>query len=378
MKIRIADRILVAFAGLLMLAGCAAAAAQLLFGKDVFGYVSKLLSNEQNRIWLIIALVLLVVLGVYCVLILFRHRGQKDKFIMQKTENGELAISLKAMESMVLKCLEPHKELTVQSVQLENQKGGLLVKTRGTVAGNVSIPLTVDALQQQIKQYVTACSGVEVKDIRVQIESSGPDAEGALFAIDPPMARALPASGNGEAEKTEEAETEPAEIDQTEVEKALAEIPAPNASDSEATADPAAASAAAASAAAAIAAAELLKSEAPQEDDDRPIHQRLFSNPEEPCVMPMPPEAVEPASVKTEETDSAEPAQKEEVKASLKEKKPAEEEKASVKEDTIPVEEEKAPAEEKKPQETEKEHAEGNTPDSGLPEDNMDEGSKKS
>ena len=319
MKIRILDRILVALAGLLMLAGCAAAAAQLFFGKDVIGYASRLLDNEQIRIWLIIALVLLVILGIYCLLILFRHKGQKDKFIMQKTENGELAISLRAMETMVLKCLEPHKELNVQSVRLENQKGGLLIRIRGTVAGGVSIPLTVDALQQQIKQYVTACSGVEVKDIRVQIESSGPDAKDALFAIEPPAARALPASARGGEEKKEENASQPDQpeiISAEEVEKVLAEIPAPNPSDSEETEPEVVVPAAAA------AAAELLKSEAPQEEDDRPIHQRLFSSPEEPCVMPMPPE---PEMNETEKEQPAEEASEE--KTAKEEAIPAEEDK---------------------------------------------------
>ncbi|MCR5565522.1 MAG: alkaline shock response membrane anchor protein AmaP [Clostridiales bacterium] len=286
MKIRILDRILVALAGLLMLAGCAALAAQLFFGKDVVGRITRLLTDAQYRIWLIIALVLLVLLGCYCLLILFRHRGRRDRFVMQKTENGELSISLKAMESMVQKCLDPHKELTVQSVRLESQKGGLLIRIRGTVAGGVSIPLTVDALQQQIKQYVTACSGVEVKDIRVQIESSGPEAKDSLFRIEAPTARALPGGAAEKEEKPKETNTEePASMTQEEVEKVLAEMPAPLPSDAEDDTPKVVVSAAAA------AAAEMLKNEAVQEEDDRPIHQRLFSNPEEPCVMPMPPAA---------------------------------------------------------------------------------------
>ncbi len=301
MKIRVLDRILVALAGLLMLAGCAALAAQLFFGKDVIGWVTKILTNEQYRIWLIIALALLVIISCYCILMLFRHRGRRDKFVMQKTENGELSISLKAMENMVQKCLDPHKELTVQGVRLENQKGGLLIRIRGTVAGGVSIPLTVDALQQQIKQYVTACSGVEVKDIRVQIESSGPDAKESLFAIEAPTARALPGGSNAKEEKTKEKkEEEPAPMTQEEVEQVMAEMPAPLPSDAEDAAPVVEVSAAAA------AAAEMLKNEAPQEEDDRPIHQRLFSNPEEPCVMPMPPAAEEAGSQETEEKKSEE------------------------------------------------------------------------
>ena len=304
MKIRILDRILVALAGLLVLAGCAALAAQLFFGKDVIGWAGKILQDNSLRIWLILALVVLILLGVYCFLILFRHRGRKEKFVMQKTENGELAISLKAMESMVQKCLDPHKELEVQSVRLENQKGGLLIRIRGTVAGGVSIPLTVDALQLQIKQYVTACSGVEVKDIKVRIESSGEDAKESLYAIEAPTARALPGSIAAKEEK-------PAEAPAAEtVAEAIAEedLPVPEVKAAEPEKEEDDAPVIEVSAAAA-AAAELLKNEAPPEEDDRPMHQRLFSSPEEPCVMPMPPEAEEAAEEVKEEPAEAEAAE---------------------------------------------------------------------
>ncbi len=304
MKIRILDRILVALAGLLVLAGCAALAAQLFFGKDVIGWAGKILQDNSLRIWLILALVVLILLGVYCFLILFRHRGRKEKFVMQKTENGELAISLKAMESMVQKCLDPHKELEVQSVRLENQKGGLLIRIRGTVAGGVSIPLTVDALQLQIKQYVTACSGVEVKDIKVRIESSGEDAKESLYAIEAPTARALPGSLAAKEEKPAEASAAEAATETAEPE----DLPVPEVTVASPEKEEEEAPVTEVSAAAA-AAAELLKNEAPPEEDDRPMHQRLFSNPEEPCVMPMPPEAEEAAEEVKEEPAEAEAAE---------------------------------------------------------------------
>ena len=310
MKIRILDRILVALAGLLVLAGCAALAAQLFFGKDVVGKAGQILQDNGLRIWLILALVVLVLLGVYCFLILFRHRGRKEKFVMQKTENGELAISLKAMESMVQKCLDPHKELDVQSVRLENQKGGLLIRIRGTVAGGVSIPLTVDALQLQIKQYVTACSGVEVKDIKVRIESSGEDAKESLYAIEAPTARALPGSLAAKEEKPAEAPAAEATVEAV----AEEDLPVPEVKAAEPEKEEDDAPVIEVSAAAA-AAAELLKNEAPPEEDDRPMHQRLFSSPEEPCVMPMPPEAEEIAEDVKEEAAEAEAAgEKEEEK----------------------------------------------------------------
>lgn len=284
MKIRILDRILVALAGLLMLAGCAALGAQLFFGKDVIGWVSGILHNESLRVWLIIALVLLLALGCYCLLVLFRHRGRRGKFINQKTDNGELDISLSAMESMVQKCLDQHKELAVTQVHLENRSGSLGVEVFANAAGGISIPLSADLLEQQIKQYVTACSGVEVKDIRIQIDSMGEDAKDAFFAVEAP---AFPALLN-EAQEKQPEDASPADsaapMTPEEIEQVLAETPPPQAEESGSDDAPVVVPAAAA------AAAELLRSEAPAEEDDRPIHQRLFSSPEEPCVMPMPPE----------------------------------------------------------------------------------------
>ena len=62
MKIRILDRILVAVAGLLVLAGCAALAAQLFFNKNVVAWAGRLLADQSLRIWLIVALALLLIL----------------------------------------------------------------------------------------------------------------------------------------------------------------------------------------------------------------------------------------------------------------------------------------------------------------------------
>ena len=291
MRIRILDRILVAVAGLLMLAICAGLVAQVFFHVDIVGKVARVLTSDGTwaKIAIVAACVLLLLLGAYCVLILFRHRGRRDKFITQKTESGDLAISLKAMETMVLRCLEPRKEIETQSIRLENQRDGLDILIRGTVASGISIPLTVDTLQKQIRQYVTACSGVEVKNIRVQIESSGEEAKNAPFAIDAPAATPL-LQGAEKAEKQAEPAAEPEKAEK-QAESADAEAPE-KAEEVRETEEPAPQPMVSA-AESAIAAAENLRKEYEQEieeEDDRPIHQRLFSAPAEPCIMPLPPE----------------------------------------------------------------------------------------
>lgn len=295
MRLRILDRILVAIAGLLLLAICAGILAQVFFNVNLIDKAVKILTSETGWVRAAIAVgcAVLLLIGCYCVLVLFRHRKRKDRFIMQKMESGDLAISLKAMEGMVMRCLEQRKEIETQSIRLENQRDGLVIRIRGTVASGISIPLTVDTLQKQIKQYVTACSGVEVKGIRVQIESSGEEAENAPFAIDAPAPTPLLQS----ADKTEEPAAES-------VMETAEEKPAEPESVPEVTVKPSAAESA-------IEAVENLKKEHEDEfEDDRPIHQRLFSTPEEPCIMPLPPEdlmTVEPASEpETEEKETYE------------------------------------------------------------------------
>lgn len=280
MKIRILDRILVALAGLILVAACVGLVGQVFLGKDVIGFATKQLTRSSTTAKIVIGAcaALLLILGIYCVLMLFRHRSRKDKFILQKMETGELAISLTTLETMVRKCLDQHPEIKTEQIRLENQRDGLLVRVRGIVAGGISIPLTIDTLQKQIKQYVTACSGVEVKGIRIQIEASGEDAKDAPFAIEAPAGILLPKGGEPRTEiQTEEA---PAQ-----------ETPKPEtASPAETPAEPEPVGSGEASAAiAAMAAAETLMNEMDLEDD-RPLHQRLFSTQDEPCIMPLPPE----------------------------------------------------------------------------------------
>ena len=285
MRLRIADRILVAVAGLLLLAACAGIVAQMFFSVDLVSLAVRAFSSEAPQVrWGLIGLAaVLLLLGAYCVMVLFRHRRRKDKFILQKNDSGELAISIKALENMVRKCIDQHQELDIQHLYLENRKDGLLIRLRGSVAGGISIPLTVEALQKQIRQYVTACSGVEIRGVRVQIESSGEDAADAPFAIAAPAAKPLlkepapepvPCPGAEEPVPVPVAEPEPAAAPAETEQETRPAPPEP---------------------------VILI----PAEEDDRPLHQRLFSAEPEACIVPEPPAEPEAAAWEKPEPENA-------------------------------------------------------------------------
>ena len=269
MRLRVSDRILVAVAGLLLIAICAGMIAQLFFGVDVAGVAVRAFSSESPRVrWALTALAaFLLLLGLYCLFVLFRHRKRKDKFILQKNDGGELAISINALENMVQKCLDQQENISVKKVYLENRKDGLLIRLDGSVAGGISIPLTVEALQKQIRQYVTACSGVEIKGIRVQIEASGEDAENAPFAIAAPISRPLLKEAEEKTASHQNDDAAPAVLPQNPQETEPVQTQAP-----------------------------VQESAIPRpepviidDDDDRPLHQRLFSAQPENCIVPEPP-----------------------------------------------------------------------------------------
>ena len=318
MKIRILDRILVALAGIVLVAACAGLVAQVFFSVDVIGFVTQLLTAETSTKKVILGAIAgaLLIIGLYCLLMLFRHRRRKDKFVLQKLENGDLAISLKTVETMVQRCLEQHSEIRTDGIRLENQRDGLLIRIRGTVAGGVSIPLTVDNLQKQVKRYVTACSGVEVKGIRIQIESSGKDAKDAMFAIEPPAGNLLPRGGENPTVKPAPEEKAEVSAEPEAQMPAEPEIQIPREE---------------AAAAAVMTAAESMEDPV---TEDMPIHQQLFRTQEEPCIMPLPPEDLEsetktaeaPGDAAAPETD-AEP-EETETKADTETEKPESAEKA--------------------------------------------------
>lgn len=175
MKIRIADRILVAVAGLVLIALCAAIAGQVFFGYDVAGKAADILKNMNQTMKLIAvaACVVLLIIGVYCVCMMFRHRKGRRGFVTQETENGDLSISLKALETMVLKCVDHHEEMTLQNCSLETEKDGVIIHLKVTMAGGLNIPLATGNLQRLVTQYVTACSGVEVREVKIVVEQTG-------------------------------------------------------------------------------------------------------------------------------------------------------------------------------------------------------------
>ncbi len=283
MRMRFLDRLLAALAGfLLFLSGLAIFLWAV--GAIPGDNLTALTEQEVDRTLLFVALglgVVMALLGANSMALLFRRQSKKG-FVMQRTEHGQLSISIHAMENLVQKCVDKHQELTVVSNRIENTRDGVVVDLRIGLAGGVSIPLVVNTLQKQIKQYITSCSGIDVKEVRVEVETTGAKAENSPFAVPetllPTPPKADPIEPPEPVKITEQ--PVPPAVPKTPPEPKAPEFPEPLA-----------------------------------EEKKRPLHQRLFGHKEQPAIVPMPPELTvseepvpaEPVLPPAEEAQAASP-----------------------------------------------------------------------
>ena len=171
MKIKFWDRTILFFGALL-----AVVAGGILFvsGLQVTGVF-----GEQLPLWLrVVCLVcggLTVAFGVYLFVFPRKFSVRRHDFIVQKTDNGEVRIAVKAVENLVQKCIDTHEEIQVVSMWIHNGRDGVTVDLNVALANNISIPLAVASLQKQIKQYLVVSSGIEVKEVRVSVETTQDD-----------------------------------------------------------------------------------------------------------------------------------------------------------------------------------------------------------
>ena len=113
--------------------------------------------------------------GIFLLAVPAKLRYKKSEFIVQQTENGEIRIAVRDIENLVRKCTDMHEEIEVSDLRISNHRDGVAVDLKVSLPNNISIPLAVESLQKQIKQYITVSTGVSVREVRVAIVNTKSD-----------------------------------------------------------------------------------------------------------------------------------------------------------------------------------------------------------
>ena len=164
MKIRFLDRII------LMIG----AVATLLVGATLLigGLRAEDSYTALHRTLVIVFGIVSIGFGGYLMVLPRRYAMQRRDYVVQRTDSGELRLAIKAIENLVEKCVDLHEEIQLLSMSITNTREGVVVELSISLANNISIPLAVASLQKQIKQYLVASSGIEVREVRVVVENT--------------------------------------------------------------------------------------------------------------------------------------------------------------------------------------------------------------
>lgn len=236
--------------------------------------------------------VLALVLALMCLWRVFPHRTASQRgYVMQKNENGSIGVSIRAIEGLIRTCIDKHEAIAKADITVEECRDGIAIGLHIIQAAGVNIPLSVGALQKQIKQYVTACTGVDVYKIRVMVENDASIPVASTYAVQD--VTPLPTVAEATEQPMVTPAAQPVAIPATEPEQ-LPKVP------------------------------ETLVS--PEEDeDDRPLHQRLFGTPEQPAFVPAPPEVTEAPKAEENEAEDAPEAAEPEAEENVAAEEAAEE-----------------------------------------------------
>lgn len=127
---------------------------------------------------------LTALIGLYILLVPHRYRYSKKDFILRRTENGDMHISIRAMETQVQKCVDLHKEIRMHAMRIVNTREGVNVEMKVSLASNISIPLSIESLQKQVKQYLLASTGVEIRQVRIEVISTQGEVDDTPYRFD--------------------------------------------------------------------------------------------------------------------------------------------------------------------------------------------------
>ena len=180
MKMKLWDRLILRLGAVItLLTGAVAIAGGILLWNAQITPAKWWPAGNNAAIVLIAAGALTVLVSLYNIALPRRYNPRRRSFVTQPTEHGELRIAVSAIENLILRCVETHKEVKVLAMQITNRRGAVNVNMRVAVNSNISIPHAVEQLQTQIKRYLAASSGIEVRDISVSVERATGD-ESAL------------------------------------------------------------------------------------------------------------------------------------------------------------------------------------------------------
>lgn len=125
--------------------------------------------NETVYITSISVLAVLFLLSVRFFYISIRRDHSAVPSIDQRTEYGEIQISVETIENLCLKAASKVRGVRDLKARIRVTQSGIDITIRAVVEGDLSIPVMTAEVQKQVHDYLQETTGIPVSNVSVYI-----------------------------------------------------------------------------------------------------------------------------------------------------------------------------------------------------------------
>lgn len=143
-----------------------------------FGWINKTLaddaltalySNQNLYITLGIIGIILFLISIRFFVVSLSRNTLSTQSIDQRTEFGDIRISIETMENLALKAALRQRNVKDLRARVHASDTGLDIVLRAVVDGEASIPALTEEVQKTVKDYVEEITGIPVTNVSVFI-----------------------------------------------------------------------------------------------------------------------------------------------------------------------------------------------------------------
>ncbi|GAQ26123.1 alkaline shock response membrane anchor protein AmaP [Tepidanaerobacter syntrophicus] len=113
--------------------------------------------------------IVLLLIGIRFLFYSLKSNKKVRETIIKSDELGKIAITLDAVESLVLKVIKDNENIKDSTIIVKRQDKGVSIILKLVVNYDVVIPDIAAELQNTIKNYIETTAGVPVSDIQINI-----------------------------------------------------------------------------------------------------------------------------------------------------------------------------------------------------------------
>jgi uncharacterized alkaline shock family protein YloU len=137
--------------------------------EDSTSFLSQVYENSMTAAVLIAASCVVLILAVRFFYLSIRSSSPTVPSIDQRSELGDIRISLETVENLALKAAARTRGLKDLKARIKVDQAGLEVELRAVVDGDTSIPALSEEAQNGIKSHIEDITGIPVSRVSVYV-----------------------------------------------------------------------------------------------------------------------------------------------------------------------------------------------------------------